>query len=309
MNVPSTLWLLLTYIIIVDVSALCAKDDVVYYVRPSGTSTLPCPDRPCIILNDYAREKTQYFLDDTSFVFLSGVHHLDFQLELENISNVSLCAFNDSGSAQIFLSPIINVTWLNSNNISVSGLRIFLSGTSDGVSHFSALVFTNTTSFFLKLSLLGNDSWQSTAIKIKSSIVELKDIDVFDATSSYGAALFVRNSTVNIIGQNFFINNIATVGGAIFINHYSVISFGGNNSFFNNTGGAIYIIYSVINFYGDVLFANNTLNDSILVTCGGAIYCGQSTVLSFNSSALFYRNKAITIAGQGGGICGTLTAH
>ena len=73
-----------------------------------------------------------------NFVFLSGVH----QLDLENISNISLCALNGSGSAQIFLSPMINIIWLNSSNILISGLRIFLSGSNDNVSLFSALVFT-----------------------------------------------------------------------------------------------------------------------------------------------------------------------
>ena len=205
----------------------------------------------------------------------------------------------------MFLSPMVNITWLNSSNISISGLRIFLSGTNDNGSLFSALVYTNITGYLSKLSLLGNDSWQSTAIKIKSSIVELSDVNVSDATSFYGAALFAYNSTVNITGRNFFTNNTATNGGAMLINHNSVINFDGNNSFFNNIanrGGAMCIVYSIINFHGSVLFANNTVNAKVSA-CGGAIYCG-STVLSFNSSVLFHHNRAITIAAQGGGICG-----
>ena len=304
MAVSSSIWLLLTMI---NIPALCAYDGAIVYVKSSGTSTLPCPDQPCFIFNDYARDKTQYFLDGTSFVFLSGVHQLDLQLNLENISNISLCALNGTGSAQIFLSPMINITWLNSSNISISGLRIFLSGTNDNVSLFSALVFTNTTGYLSRLSLLGNDSWQSTAIKIKSSIVELNDVNVSDATSLYGAALFAYSSTVNIIGQNFFINNTATNGGAMFINHNSVINLDGNNSFFSNIanqGGAMCIVYSIINFHGNVLFANNSVNTKISSSaCGGAIFCA-STVLSFNSSVLFHHNKAIGRLARGGGICG-----
>ena len=55
------------------------------------------------MLNDYAREQDQYFLDGASFVFLPGIHQLDLQLRLENISNISLCVLEEDGSAQILL--------------------------------------------------------------------------------------------------------------------------------------------------------------------------------------------------------------
>ena len=47
------------------------------------------------MLNEYAREQNQYFQD---LVFLSGVHQLDRQLHLENVSNISLGVLEEDGS-------------------------------------------------------------------------------------------------------------------------------------------------------------------------------------------------------------------
>ena len=83
------------------------------YVRPSSANNVTCPDQPCLTFSDYAREKDHYFLDGTTFVFLPGVHQLDLQLWVENVSNLSLRFFEKDASTQIFLDPKVNITWMD----------------------------------------------------------------------------------------------------------------------------------------------------------------------------------------------------
>ena len=303
----SSLWLLL----LVITSAFRLNNGAIMYVRPSSSNNVTCPDQPCRILNDYVREKDRYFLDGTSFEFLSGEHRLDLQLRLESVSNVTLYALKESGSVQILFGPMVNITWLDSNNVTISGFDILLSGSSSGRSLFSALVFGNTTNCLLsKLNIFGNDSWQSTAVRTHTSAVNLRDVMISGATSTFGAVLIAFNSTINFAGQNYFVNNTATQGGAMAISQ-SVINFlDGQNYFVSNAaaqGGAMSLSQSVANFQGNVSFVDNIASTSSAM--GGAIY-SESSDLSFNSSVLFQRNTATTIFGaaNGGGILATLSS-
>ena len=286
------------------------------FVSPSQNVT--CSAQPCLRLNDYAREVNQYFLDNTTFMFLSGVHQLNIYLRLENISNVAFFALNETqgDTVKVFLSPLVNITWSDCNNIVINGLVFVLSGDSTAGTFFSAIAFQRTTSFLSQLILFGNGTMQSTAIWTHSSQVEISDVMVLGATSIYGAALVAFNSTIHFFGYNIFINNTAAQGGAmVFIQ--CVSSFSGNVSFINNTaisdarymysqGGAIYCSNSVLSFSGTALFQHNqatTLADSILVNVakGGALQAlsGSSLTFKATSNASFIENTAIF---QGGAV-------
>ena len=272
-------------------------------MRPSSASRDVCPDQPCLSFNDYAREKDQYFLDGTSFMFLSGSHQLNLQLQLENVSNLSLGPLEGDRSIQIYLSLKVNLTWLGSNNITIAGLEIFLSGQQmNEKSQFSAFIFEKTTSFLSRLRFFGNDRLQSTAIRTHSSVVGLSDVTVSGATSLYGAALVVFNSTVNFTRQNYFMNNTATRGGAMFI-FQSFAYFDGHAYFISNNatsdpalGGAIYCENSAILFRGSVLFQNNQA--IAYFAHGGGIFQQNSTVtFDMHSNVSFIENSAIHFGG------------
>ena len=219
----SSFWLALA--ILFSTAATNDSATMFAYVNPSSASNVSCPDQPCLMFNDYARENDQYFLDGTSFIFLPGVHQLDLRLRLENISNVSLLTLLDD-SVQILLSPMANITWIDCNNITITGLEVYLSGQPAYVSGslFSALAFQRTSSFLSRLSFFGNDSWESTAIRTHSSVVNLRDVMVSGARSMYGAALIAFNSIINFVGQIHFLNNTAIQGGAVVISQSMLIS-------------------------------------------------------------------------------------
>ncbi len=71
-------------------------------------------------------------MDNTTFVFLSGVHQLDIHLRLENVSNVSLIVLNEAqdDTVQVFLSPLVNISWIDCDNIVINGMVFVLSGDS-----------------------------------------------------------------------------------------------------------------------------------------------------------------------------------
>lgn len=280
------------------------------FVRPSENQT--CPAQPCLTLNDYARQANQYFLDNTTFVFLSGVHRLDIRLRLENISNVSLIVLNEAqdDTVQVFLSPLVNITWVDCENIVISGLVFVLSGDSANGSFFSALAFQSTICFLSQLILFGNGSLQSTAIRTQ---VEISDVMVLGATSIFGAALVAFNSTIDFLGQNVFINNTAAAQGGAMIFIKCVSNFSGNISFVNNTvisntsipqGGAIYCDNSFLSFSGTAIFQYNQATFPVVLfnlATGGAIRALSGSTLTFKatSSLLFAKNTAV---GQGGAI-------
>ena len=290
-------------------SALPTNDGAVAYVKPSSASNVTCPDEPCLTFNDYARERDKHFLDGASFVLLSGTHQLDLQLRLEKVSNILLGTLEGAGSARILFGPMVNITWLDSNNVTISGLEIFLTGLSNDRILFSALVFGNTTNCLLsRLNFFGNDGWQSTAIRTHSSIVTVRDVMISGAISVYGAALIAFNSTINFAGQNYFVNNTASQAGAMAIGQSTINFLVGQNYFFNNTaiqGGAMTFSQSVANFQGNISFVNNIASTSNIFrsALGGAIYSERS-VLSFSGSVLLQHNKAMATFGRasGGGI-------
>ena len=272
MTTHSTFWVIVT----IFCSVIGTNDGAIAYVRPSSAGNVTCPNQPCLTFNDYAKEKDQYFLDGTLFEFLSGVHQLDLNL---TVSNISHCVLEGDGSVQILLSSVVSITFLDSKNITITSLEIFLSGQLDDTSLFEALVLINTTSFLSKLNFFGNDSLWSTAIRTQSSVVHLGDVMVLEARSLYGAALVAFNSTVNFMGQNYFENNTATLGGAMAI------------------------VQSFANFHGNISFVNNIAFSSVSAS-GGAIYCTNST-LYFSSSAQFKHNQVLSVnlfRGKGGGI-------
>ena len=277
-------WLLL--VVIAHCSILSTNANKAF-VRPS--ENISCSSQPCLTLNEYAREADQYFVDNTTFMFLPGIHQLDIQLNLVSVSDIVLLSSNEvqNDTPQIQLSPLVKITWTNCENIEIRDLVFVLSGQSDNQTLFSAQVFIKTTSFLSQLTLVGNDTLQSTAIYIESSRVQINDVTVMGALSTTGPALIANRSTIVFLGQNAFFNNTAI-----------------------NNGGALLLVECECNFTGNVSFINNTVSDAVMLVSGnvvqggGAIYCTDS-VMSFTGSALFHHNRVASrnkLAGYGGAI-------
>ena len=303
-------WLLSAIITHYYIFSINAKKS---FVRPP--ENVSCPSQPCLALNDYAQEPNQYFLDDSIFLFLPGIHQLDIQLHLKNVSNVTFLSIDfdeqQDNTARVFFSPSVNITWTDCDNIKISGLVFILSGHS-GETFFSGLVFQRTTSYLSQLTLFGNGTLQSTAIFLSdSSQVKITDVQVSGATSINGSVLYALNSTIDFLGQNDFVNNTATDKGGAIVLCNCISNFSGNISFINNTaclaGGALALIGGVHNILGNVSFVNNTAKqDNVsqydqataleyyITGRGGAILAEYGSTLTFEttSNVVFTENTA-----------------
>ena len=177
------------------------------FVRPnSSVSCASSSQQPCLTFNEYAQQVEQYFVNDITFLFLPGTHQLNIQLNLEDLSNIALVPLNglNAQNVRVLLSPSVNITWTNCENINISGFVFFLSGEFSVLVEFddllvlfsSELIFQGTTASLTNLTLAGDgtrvfaycnssDIWigDMVAAGIKATILY----------ASYGAVEFYGN--------------------------------------------------------------------------------------------------------------------
>ena len=139
------------------------------------------------------------------------------------------------------------------------------------------------TTFSSNLTFIGNTSFLNSTQR------------VFHATVNCAGAIWASASSLHFTGTNSFIGNsangISGVGGAVYAEANTLLSFSGTSNFSHNSaqvGGAICIVGNVaFTFNGTNMFVNNAASDS-----GGAIYAGSNTLLSFIGTNEFSHNSA-----------------
>ena len=133
-------WLVSSFTLHCSISLTFAKE---VFVRPDDVT---CSSQsPCLTLNEYARKADQYFVDNTTFIFLPGVHHLDLQLKLKNLSNLTFIGSYEGEVTQIFLNNGSQISWTNCMNVKVSNFVI--NGLAESEKPFpAALTFHRTRS-------------------------------------------------------------------------------------------------------------------------------------------------------------------
>ena len=275
--------------------SIAPTDAEIFYVKPGDD--MYCTYQPsCLALNEYVAQKEQYFLDNTTFMFLPGIHQLDVQLNVENLSNISFIG-REEPLVQVSLSETVNITWINCDNIELSRLVFLVEG--DQLEMISALYFHRTIGILSYLSFLGNGSNTFRAIFLNdSNEIMINNIHVSGATSDRGAALYGLRSVVNLYGNNSFTNNMAFgEGGAVALLGCNS-NFFGNISFMNNTandGGAVLIFGGTHNLFGNFSFEENLGTHS-----GGAVVLLSDSKVNIVGSISFINNSATN--GIGGAV-------
>ena len=86
---------LLLLLVTVTVFSHCGATE--YYVRPTEPTNTSCPaGQSCLTLNHYTSGSNHYFKSNTVFKFLPGTHRINTPLQIRNVHNVSLTAYDDS---------------------------------------------------------------------------------------------------------------------------------------------------------------------------------------------------------------------
>ena len=212
-------------------------------------------------------------------VFLPGVHALDVNITVANVSSLTL--HGQSSSANI-----ATIVCRGSVGLSFTSMVEF---------KIHSLAFTSCSRKY------ATPPASSFALLLQSTQNAVLVNSFFH--DNLGTALVVNNASVTLAEKNEFINNSADYGGGIYASDNAVLSINGTTNFINNSaavyGGAIFTLENVIlSFNGTSNFINNSASNSV----GGAIYTSHNTLLSFNGATNFISNSA----GIGGGAIYTL---
>ena len=262
------------------------------YVKPRGLSELECPDEPCLILDAYVRESVKYFVSNTTFIFLPGTHVMKFNLRLENLTNMALYGSLISvNTSTIIFNPLANITWVDSENISIAHLVFILSGTADSEAFFSTVVFYRCADvYLLAVDFVGGDSSRySTALRCHTSDMAITNCTFSNCSSFIGAGVTAYSCAI-FAENNTFVSNRAQWSGGGTLLSYCVVSITGQNTYFNNTvggeGGAISSDHSIVDIKGVTLFVSNTATYFF----GGAVSSLHNIQLRITDSTQFFNN-------------------
>ena len=272
------------------------------------SSQVHCPRT----LNEYANEVDQYFLDNTTFTFMPGIHQLSIPLHLDGLSNVVLRAmdaenvtlqvnFSDSESSNSM--PNNNIVWTNCHNITIHGLNFNITGLpytlnfddTSGESDISVLEFRQGSSsiFLSDLTLRGSGRWRAIWLQNVDQVT-ISSLSVSEAMSNNGSAVHATQSSVDFYGHNSFMDNMATIrGGAISLssttsNLLENLLFSGNRA---DYGGAMYVEKCSLNMSGTLNFCDNTAHNGgamLIVISAPNNFTLSGTVTFVNNSAAAY---------------------
>ena len=106
-----------------------------YYVRPTEPANATCPGQPCLTLDEYAENETEYFVSDIRMVFLPGEHKLSRVIDVTNATNVTLAGYNSAltqPDANIVCNgPDLSLNFTNITPLTISGLKFSGCGASE----------------------------------------------------------------------------------------------------------------------------------------------------------------------------------
>ena len=312
-----------------SLSSLCAAQTVsTLYVTPSTNIT--CRGEPCLTLNQYAVNASQYFTDDTELVFLPGRHLFSHTFVVSNISFTMQGNHDNNDSpfnipTEIFCSKGSSIVFRDiTSRLSVKDLIFLFCG--DRTLKLGVLVSERVNSFFLANTIINNSTtaavWLSSSAFYSSNNKFYFNYNIVPVAgdSTSGGALSAVNSVITFVNTHYFVGNIATVGGSIAIYKctiyfldsayftHNIAGFGGavysekdgeiyflgKTSFLSNTalisGGAMFIKYSKLSFHDDVIFKGNS--KSIRTGTSAAMWVTSSNV-SFFRGATFSHNGPV----------------
>lgn len=128
------------------------------YVKSNNFSASDCQNQPCQSLNQYAEEKANYFISGSTFVFLPGNHSLQTQLNLSNVSRITLKSMKMDSNVNIICTTKVTIRCENVTSFNIERLTFLLQLNHHEVA--SALVFINSKDIMIKSSLfLGSSNY------------------------------------------------------------------------------------------------------------------------------------------------------
>ena len=249
------------------------------YITPS--SSTQCQIQPCMTLNEYAANTSQYSHTNTTTLILTQGHHtLDVELSLSNITDVSISSQElDNVTITCFYPGRLVI--MNVDHLYISMLRFEQCDNNEILS---------VDKFLLEDSVFTHGT--STTLVLNETSGEIRNVNIFDTSISprtQRGAIYCNHSSV-VIDETIFERNIATDGGAVFMdsqNNVTII----DSIFLSNSatrGGALFAKHDNNITLQSCKFMSNGFSGTSM---GGGIVLHQSLLSVVNCS--FQENRAI----------------
>ena len=205
----------ITIILVLFHLGTAARD--IYYVSPNA-SIDSCPTQPCLSLDQYTRDHSEYFTTGSVFTFLPGNHNLTASLNLTDVSNIAFkSAVNDTHPV---IMCTVTVHIVSVNDITFTGLTFLLQLAKDHPDPSTALVFCDSDEVVITDSVFQNGNGlfsERGAIFSSGSNLTISNSHFEGNTGHCGGAINTSTSTI-ILKENTLYNNSAmTDGGAIYL--------------------------------------------------------------------------------------------
>ena len=242
-----------------------------YYVTPD--SSTPCSTGihyPCLTLNDYVKEANEFFVDDSTFYFSPGNHHLNIGLNLTKVHNVSFLG-DGVGGVTLMVDQPISFVLSGCKNVEIINITFNVRD------RFKYILVVNLNSFVKvsNVTILGNEHSGCSSIISEQSVINIADSRFVGINGYLGAALSAVESNITIETGSAFANNTALSGGAIYCYSSFVFLFG-TTIFLRNT--------AVRNYPEENELMCKEYVNIPLSGSGGAIYCFNSSLESIECS-------------------------
>ncbi len=275
----------------------CNGEDKIVYVRPDNGSNTTCPGQSCEPL-DYYAGLTNYS-NNTSFIFISGLHTLSKNFGIANLTNIQLISFKSTEYAEIHCVTKAGLIFDSIKYLTVKNMKL-----SSCEQEIPANIYNNTN---IPLSM-------QAAIALKNIFTLTMYSTTIQDSSGYGMVVngLYGNSTLdnctlvnnigrgNSIGGNFVLNyqkcpelytnehkNVTvTILRSRFL-HGNDITRDLPDSFqFNATGISLFLLCTNITIkMSEVILANNTGHTSfsnggnLFILYGNALQCTVHKVI------------------------------
>jgi hypothetical protein len=265
------------------------------YVKPFASERAsPCSgvQRPCLTLNEYARNSDEHFVNNTRFYFFPGIHRLDYSLILIYLNNFSFMGRPSGGQAvTIVVDSSTTISWNETRNIEISSIRFTLHGDFTFIMRFEHSQLVQLSN----ISIHGNGYSGCSSIISEESALEFNDSTFIGINGYLGAALMIFASNITFRGSIVFADNTVVSGGSIYLTHNSELTLNGTSLFQNNTSSEELMnrkVLSCNNINSMREIKLSPLNNG----SGGAIICNNSYLEIY-----YYSNFTDNIAGRYGG--------
>ena len=270
------------------------------YITPNPNT--PCPEEPCLTLDQFAQEVQHDLTSNTTLIFLPGDHNLTRDIKITNIGHFAMLGDTTTqsppGSRIVCTSPA-SITIESIFNLEISFMAVFScgSGSSSGAIHvqlvedfqLSNVTFQNSMDVSLKVCgsngvLRGTQFIDNmgVGVNITRSTVRFKGGNCF--LRGHGGGVVSYGSTLIFSDFLMFASNIAENGGGILAER-SIIYCNGRLSFMINSvfqyGGGMYAYNSTLNCEGQISFMHNT------ALGGGGGFAWESSTVNINGDSSF----------------------